>query len=76
MKRVGILLLLGPSLFAQDTISFVDPAVAPSHQEGFPLWAYGYIEAPNPPEDWSQILKHEVITTLQDSPLRPISCMY
>ncbi len=54
MKRVGILLLLGTSLFAQDNISYVDPAVAPSHQEGFPLWAYGYIEPPQPAEDWSQ----------------------
>jgi cytochrome c553 len=54
MKRVGILLLLGTSLFAQDNISYVDTAVAPSHQEGFPLWAYGYIEPPQPPEDWSQ----------------------
>lgn len=32
----------------------VDEASAPSHQEDFPLWAYGYIVAPSPPEDWSQ----------------------
>jgi cytochrome c553 len=61
MKRAGILLLLGasllssdPKLTAQDNIIYADPAVAPSHQEGFPLWAYGYIEPPQPAEDWSQ----------------------
>ena len=26
----------------------------PSHQADFPLWAYGYITPPEPPEDWSQ----------------------
>ncbi len=60
MNRAGILLLVWsclficPSLFAQDNIVYIDPAIAPSHQEGFPLWAYGYIEPPQPPEDWSQ----------------------
>jgi cytochrome c553 len=29
-------------------------SVAPSHQTDFPLWAYGYITPPEPPEDWSQ----------------------
>jgi cytochrome c553 len=61
MKSIRILLLLGasilslgPNLVAQDNISYLDPAVAPSHREGFPLWAYGYIEPPQPAEDWSQ----------------------
>jgi len=33
----------------------VDPAIAPSHQPGFPLWAYGHISPPKTPEDWSQM---------------------
>ena len=60
MSRTDSLLVLCISLFicfnllAQDNIVYIDSAVSPSHQTGFPLWAYGYIEAPQPPEDWSQ----------------------
>jgi cytochrome c553 len=61
MKHAGILLFLGACLLstganlsAQDDITYADPAVAPSHQEGFPLWAYGYIQPPQPAEDWSK----------------------
>jgi len=61
MRRFDTLLVLGASLLsvgsaatAQENIIYADPAVAPSHQQGFPLWAYGYIEPPQPPEDWSQ----------------------
>lgn len=32
-----------------------DIATAPSHQEGFPLWAYGYITPPTAPEDWREM---------------------
>lgn len=36
------------------TRTYSDLADAPSHQPGFPLWAYGYITPPTHPEDWSQ----------------------
>ena len=44
------------SLTAQETGAPISEyASAPSHQPGFPLWAYGYITPPDPPEDWSQM---------------------
>ena len=53
-KRTGLLVVLcvglaagGVHLLAQDTL-------APSHAPGFPLWAYGHITPPDPPEDWSE----------------------
>jgi cytochrome c553 len=54
----SVVLLSLPAIAQQPesdpTRTYSDPADAPSHQPGFPLWAYGYIEPPSPPEDWSQ----------------------
>ncbi len=46
--------LLFAGLVVQSSLSLAQSTLAPSHREGFPLWAFGYIVPPEPPEDWSQ----------------------
>lgn len=54
MKKIHLIGLFATGLLAFSSISLSQTNVAPSHAEGFPLWAYGYIVPPEPAEDWSQ----------------------
>jgi cytochrome c553 len=58
MKRIGLAVaigvILGLALVAGGGRLLAQDTVAPSHAPGFPLWAYGHITPPDPPEDWSE----------------------
>jgi cytochrome c553 len=53
MKRICAL-IFWTTLLAGSMVALAQDSVAPSHAPGFPLWAYGYVIPPDPPEDWSQ----------------------
>jgi cytochrome c553 len=52
--KLSFLRLLSINILFFSFSGSAQESIAPSHQEGFPLWAYGYIVPPDPPEDWSQ----------------------
>lgn len=62
LRTIALLgIALGPITFSQNALTqepaapLSDYETAPSHQPDFPLWAYGHMEPPDPPEDWSQM---------------------
>jgi len=54
LKRTSFLVILGVGLAAGSLDLRTQTNLAPSHAPGFPLWAYGHITPPDPPEDWSE----------------------
>lgn len=46
--------ILGAALVAGGVHLVAQADLAPLHRPGFPLWAYGHITPPDPPEDWSE----------------------
>lgn len=49
-----LLVLLWSCLWVSGMQPLAQEDLAPSHRPGFPLWAYGHIAPPDPPEDWSE----------------------
>jgi len=54
MKRAGFRVILGVGLAVGGAHLLAQATLAPSQTPGFPLWAYGHITPPDPPEDWSE----------------------
>ena len=54
LKRAGLLVILWVGLAAGGVHLLAQVTLAPSQTPGFPLWAYGHIAPPDPPEDWSE----------------------
>ena len=57
LSVIAVLGLISPAgqILSQETgAPLSDYDTAPSHQPDFPLWAYGHITPPDPPEDWSE----------------------